>query len=371
MDSYILCKHCGKRIKRNDREVHRRTEHEIAKKTNKCKILELNSGKLELIESEYTNYQRYIDGDKSVPLYSATKQQANRFLKTLRKQNGGSLNENGDYPLILRNDVYKAETKFAPYWVSIPVSNARGKVNVPIGIASELPDGAILDEAKLLKVNGDFYVYMTVEKDVKRQHRTPTSVLAVDVGIRNIATTVNSVKRKPRFYGRELRRLRAHFYQLRKKLQINGAYEAIKRIGDKESRITDDILHKVSREIVNEADANNSAIVLGDLKGIRLQRRYSRGFMRKLNSFPFHKLFQFIRYKAQWLGIRVIEVSEAWTSQTCHNCRSKGLRVGGKFKCFVCAHEYDADYNGAYNIMNRGIGQVLSQGLILAQPVTR
>jgi putative transposase len=93
--------------------------------------------------------------------------------------------------------------------------------------------------------------------------------------------------------------------------------------------------------------------------------------MRKLNSFPFHKLFQFIKYKAQWLGIRVIEVSEAWTSQTCHNCRSKGLRVGGKFKCFACRHEYDADYNGAFNIMKRGIGQALSQELILAQPITR
>jgi hypothetical protein len=33
--------------------------------------------------------------------------------------------------------------------------------------------------------------------------------------------------------------------------------------------------------------------------------------------------------------------------------------------------KYNADYNGAYNIMNRGIGQALSQGLLLAQPRTR
>lgn len=371
LDALILCKHCGKRIKRNDREVHRRTEHDIARKTIKCKILELNSGKLSLIESEYTNYQRYIRGDKSVSLYSATKQQAERFLKRLKKQNGGTLEEKIDYPLILRNDVYRAETKFAPYWIGIPLSNAKGKVNVPIGISSELPEGAILDEAKLLKIDGDFYVYLTIEKDVKRQQRTPTSIIAVDAGIHNVATTVNSIERKPRFYGKDLRRLRSHFYHLRKKLQINGAYEAVKRIGDKESRITDDILHKVSREIVNEADRNNSVIVLGDLRGIRLQRRYSRGFMRKLNSFPFYKLFSFIKYKAQWLAIKVIEVSEAYTSQTCHNCRSKGLRVGGKFKCLVCLHEYNADFNGAYNILNPGIGQVLSQGLILAQPTVR
>lgn len=373
LDAFILCKHCGQCIKRNDREVHRGTEHDIAKKTIKCKVLDLNADKARLLESEYANYQRYIRGDKSVPLYSATKQQADRFLKQLKKQNGGVLKQESgrDYPLILRKDVYRAETKYAPYWIGIPVSNARGKLNAPIGIASELPDGAMMNEAKLLKIGGDFYVYMTIERDVIKVHKIPTTIMAVDAGIHNIATTVNSIDRKPRFYGREMRKLRSHFYQLRKKLQVNGAYEAVKKIGNKESRTTDDILHKVSREIVDEAERNNSAIVIGDLKGIRLQKRYSRGFMRKLSSFPFYRLFQFIKYKAQWSGIKVIEVSEAYTSQTCHHCHSKGLRIGGKFKCYVCGHEYNADYNGAYNIMNRGMGQALSQGLILAQPTVR
>jgi hypothetical protein len=89
--------------------------------------LEVNAGKLDLIESEYANYQRYIRGDKTVKnLYSDTKQQADRFLKRLKKQNGGRILEE-EYPLILRNDVYRAETKFAPYWISIPVPNARSK----------------------------------------------------------------------------------------------------------------------------------------------------------------------------------------------------------------------------------------------------
>ena len=307
-------------------------------------------------------------GNKTAPLYSATRQQADRFLRRLKKQNGGVIC--GDQPLILRADIYKAETKLTPYWVRIPVSGKRGKLNFPMGISSSIPDGAIFDEAKLLKLNGDFYAYLTVEKDIQID-RKPVGILAIDAGIHHLATTVNSFERKPRFYGKKLRELRALFYHLRKALQMNGAYEALKRIGDKESRITNDILHKVSTAIVEEADKLNLAIVIGDLKGIRLQRRYSRGFVRKLHSFPFHKLFQMIRYKAQWRGIKVIEVSEAYTSQTCHHCHSKGLRVGGKFKCFVCGREYNADYNGAYSIMNRGMGHALSQGLLLAQPRTR
>jgi len=47
----------------------------LAKKTVKAKILESRKGKQELLEREYENFQRYLCGDKSVPLYSATRQQ--------------------------------------------------------------------------------------------------------------------------------------------------------------------------------------------------------------------------------------------------------------------------------------------------------
>ena len=84
---------------------------------------------------------------------------------------------------------------------------------------------AIFDEAKLLKINGDF-VYLTVEKDIQID-RKPIGMLAVDAGPHNIAATVNSLERKSTFYGKELRKLRAHFYLLRKALQMNGAYGAL------------------------------------------------------------------------------------------------------------------------------------------------
>jgi len=51
-----------------------------AKKTIKAKI-ELRKRKEELLKREYENWQRYLRGDRTVPLYSATKQQADRLLK--------------------------------------------------------------------------------------------------------------------------------------------------------------------------------------------------------------------------------------------------------------------------------------------------
>lgn len=169
--------------------------------------------------------------------------------------------------------------------------------------------------------------------------------------------------RHPRFHGKELREARAHFYRLRKELQKKRAYGAVKRIGHHERRTADAILHKVSRQIVDEADRNNSLIVIGNLKGIRKNGK-GRSFNRRLSGFPFYRLHQFLRYKAGWLGIPLLTISEAYTSQICHNCGSRDLRVGGRFTCINCRHEYNADYNGAYNIMKRGIGHALSQGLL-------
>ena len=65
--------------------------------------------------------------------------------------------------------------------------------------------------------------------------------------------------------------------------------------------MTNDILHEISRAIVNEALENDSLIVLGNLKGI-IRNRKGRGLNRKLNNgFPYHKLSQFIEYKeAAW-----------------------------------------------------------------------
>jgi len=342
----------------------------LAKKMIKAKILELRAGKRILLEQECANHQRYLHGDKSALLYSATKQQADRFLNRLKKQNGGKLDPAKEYPMILRNDIYdvhKADTKLTQYWIRIPVAGKRGGINVPIGVSSQIPEGAETREAKLIRRGSDWYVYITIEKEV--EERKPSSVLAVDLGIRNIATTVNSNDVGPKFYGKDLRINQAHFYKLRRALQKKRAYGAVKKISNHERRRTDSILHTISRRIVNEADRNNSVIAIGDL-GIRADGK-GRIFNRKLSNFPSYRLYRFIEYKADWLGIPVLKISEAYTSQTCHNCGARGLRVGGFFRCSNCGHEYNADYNGAYNIMKRAIGYISMAGAALTQPITR
>ena len=89
---------------------------------------------------------------------------------------------------------------------------------------------------------------------------------------------------------------------------------------------------------------------------VRIEFLFGR-MARLLSGFPYYKLTQYIKYKAALAGIKVIEVSEAWTSQYCKTCNQKGTRkIQGLFQCQTCGED-NADRNAAYNIAKRGLGQ--------------
>ncbi len=82
---------------------------------------------------------------------------------------------------------------------------------------------------------------------------------------------------------------------------MKKAIDTIKKIGDREKRIVNDIIHKINRDIVNQAVETNAVIVLGNIKYLRKrkQKQYRRRMARPLLSgFPYYKLMQYIRYKA-------------------------------------------------------------------------
>jgi len=339
----------------------------LAKRTIKCKVLELRKGKEELLSREYLNFQRFLHGDKTVLLYSATRQQAERMLKRISSPKEGKA-----YPLILRRDVYKLEktaSKLTEYWLRVPIGDVKGGIWIPIKPHTPITDDFRLREAKIIRHNGCWFVYLIVQAEIAE--RKTSSVLAVDLGVHNAATTANSSDKTVRFYGKNIRVVRGHYYHLRRNLPNR---KAVRKMGKHEQRIVTHELHVISKAIVEEAVAKNSVIVVGKLKGIRKPRKFqSRRSKRKVASFPFYKLTQFIKYKAAWKGISVLEVSEAYTSITCSRCGCRGVRVRGLFRCPECGLDLNADVNGARNILARALGKLHDEplfgaGAVLAQP---
>ena len=326
----------------------------------------LTNIKHQILDHEYEGLQRFLHGDFSVELYSANKQQAKRFYKQIKPER--------EYPLSIRKDLIRVErrdTKLARYWVRVPVKLRRGGIWIAIKPHCDIKADYEICESKLIRRDGEYFLHIVVKREIELK-TSYSSILAVDLGIRHVACSVDMLSGETHFYGRKLRQVRGHFFRLRRKLGRKKLMKVVKRIGDRESRITNDQLHKIAKAIVDEAERLNAIIAIGNLKGIRYNGK-GRRFNRKLNSWPFRKLQQYIEYKANWRGIAMVEVNEAYTSRLCWRCGAIGIRSGkhrGLFECPRCGLLENADRNGAFNIGKRVLGQVSKVGAAVNQPVT-
>ncbi len=97
------------------------------------------------------------------------------------------------------------------------------------------------------------------------------------MGIRHIVTSVELANGLTKFYGKDLNRVRGLYFWLRRKLGIKKAINAVKKIGSHEKRIANDIIHNISRDIVNQAIMTNAIIALGDIKYLRRRKENTRG----------------------------------------------------------------------------------------------
>jgi putative transposase len=351
-------------------------------KVIKCKITDLTNIKNQQIGSEYDNLQTFLQLEKEgldwvskdIKLHSANKQQALRFYNEIKSDK--------EYNISIRNDLLKIEfkpnNKVSKYWCKIPNKNNR---KLWVAIKPHIKDIDFseykIGESKLFKKKNkknkfEWWVYITIIREVKMKE-SYSNTLAIDLGSKVIATVCGSFdNQKPTFYGREVRGIRRHYQYLRTELGRKKLLKKIKKLSDKEKRIVNNLLHKISKQIVEEAEKTNSYIVLGDLKNIRRSAKGKR-FNRIVSNMPYLKLTKYIEYKANGEGIKVIKIDETGTSKTCSKCGyedKRNRKTQGYFKCKKCEFEINADVNGVRNILKFSEGYTSSERASVNMPQT-
>jgi IS605 OrfB family transposase len=203
-------------------------------------------------------------------------------------------------------------------------------------------------EAELINRNGTWFFNLVLETKTPDIH-TGGPVLGVDVGENNLAATSTGKL----FGGGDLRDRRDRFLALRKRLQSNGSASSkqlLRKISGKEMRRVKLENHRVSKAIVLEAQRiGANAIALEDLTNIRQNIKGRRRIRTRLHRWAFRQLQTFISYKAQEVGIDVIFVDPAYSSQACSLCGEMGLRQQHLFSC-SCGFRAHADCNAARNL---------------------
>jgi len=266
----------------------------------------------------------------------------------------------------------KTTNKLTPYWLTLSL-NRKERVTLPVVFGER--QQIIIEEAlqgewgfctvEMVKRNGEWYAHFVLKKEIELTDE-PETVIGVDLGEWNVATAIAVSKQDPkpargRFWsGAKIREIRGKYAHLRRNLQRKKRLDLVKRISHKEKRMVNQQLHIIANEIIAYAKQfEKPVIVMEELKNIRKNMNGSAKLNRRLHTWSFRKLQEYIEYKANLEGISVVYVNPKNTSKRCHRCGHVAQVNGREFRCSKCGLVYNRDLNSAINIahvLTRGMG---------------
>lgn len=220
----------------------------------------------------------------------------------------------------------------------------------PAWFTERYPEGKL--NAAKLGVTRSGKPYINLIYRVPQPTQTPAGeTLGVDRGLYKIAVTSKGGE----YTSNQVRAVRRKYQHTRATLQQKGTRSAKRRLramSGREKRFMSDINHCVSKQLTQTP--NIGRIVLENLTGIRRNKR-NKTTRKWLGQWAFHQLEHNIIYKAHHLGIDVVLVDPAYTSQRCSACgyTAKNNRRKGTFACRQCGFIANADVNAAINIRNK------------------
>ncbi|HEX9133304.1 MAG TPA: transposase [Ktedonobacteraceae bacterium] len=257
----------------------------------------------------------------------------------------------------------------------VNIASTQGRLFIPFTVPpySAKYVGYPVATADLCYRNGKFWLHVVVS--VPEPSIPPTAtVMGVDLGLNRPAVTSQR-----QFFGkRHWKEVDRRYFRLRRKLQSNGSKSAkrhLKKLSKKLARFHRDCDHVLSRRIIQQAPPG-STLVLENLTNIRDTSKLGRGKQnknvankRRLHSWSFAQLYNFIAYKAQERSIAVVKIDPRHTSQTCSRCGSQhrsNRRSQSLFLCRQCGYCLNADLNAAQNIREKHLASLASVGISFA-----
>lgn len=218
---------------------------------------------------------------------------------------------------------------------------------------------------------GDFYVSITYEVAVP-EYVDNNQYQAIDAGVTKIVTCINlkgkihEVKspRPDKYWNPKIDSIKSRRDHCKKKsrkwVKLHGNYRKMER---KKHNQLKDFQHKLSKKIVNNTKANT--IIIGKLavkkmaQSKKLKGKRKRAQNRSTqNQGYLSRFIEFLTYKAELIGKRVIKIDESYTSKMCYICgKLHEMPLWKRNMECDCGNYIDRDQNSAINIMYNFLSQ--------------
>jgi putative transposase len=250
--------------------------------------------------------------------------------------------------------------------IRIRVMNKRLTLNV------QYPPGfdrsTIKGEADLLLQNNVFYLMQTIEVETTPPYET-TTYRGVDLGMVHIAYDSDGVAYDDP--GIEKKRVQ---YETRraglKQKKTKNSRRRLAKMGRKLSLFKKDVNHCISKKLVLVAKALGLGLAMEYLVDFFDPAKVRRKYRAARQAWAFYQLRFFCIYKALREGVPLALVEAAFSSQECSECHcidERNRTSQSIFKCVLCGHTDNADFNAAKVVKFRAENPSTSQNALEAE----
>ena len=211
-----------------------------------------------------------------------------------------------------------------------------------------------------------YFVSILVEVPFTKYSINPTSIVGLDLGIKNFIVTSNGEKLKNEVKINEKRLKGLQKWLSRCKPGSKNRYKVklkIQRLYLKIRNARKHMIYKLANNILKENDI--VAVESLDVKNMYLVHKIAK----HLKNIPISEFIRVLKYKSNWLGKKVIEINKYYpSSQCCNRCDYKNEEVKDlsvrKWTCPECGLIHDRDINASINIMFEGLKIYMKSYLI-------
>ena len=223
-----------------------------------------------------------------------------------------------------------------------------------------------IKSATISKDANKYFVSILVEVPFFKYSINPTSIVGLDLGIKDFIVTSNGEKLKNEVKINEKRLKGLQRWLSRCKPGSKNRYKVklkIQRLYLKIKNARKYMIYKLANNILKENDI--VAVETLDVKSMYQVHKIAK----HLKNIPISEFIRILKYKADWLGKKVISINKYYpSSQCCNRCDYKNEEVKDlsvrKWICPRCGFEHDRDINASENIMFEGLKIYMKECII-------
>ena len=223
-----------------------------------------------------------------------------------------------------------------------------------------------IKSATISKDGNKYFVSILVEVPFTKYSINPTSIVGLDLGIKNFIVTSNGEKLKNEVKINEKRLKGLQKWLSRCKPGSKNRYKVklkMQRLYLKIRNARKHMIYKLANNILKENDI--VSIETLDVKNMYQVHKIAK----HLKNIPISEFIRVLKYKSNWLGKKIIEINKYYpSSQCCNRCDYKNEEVKDlsvrKWTCPKCGMIHDRDINASINIMFEGLKIYMKECII-------